>query len=105
MNDETLPYGYKKCKGCSQVKPFDDFGKEARGKFGLKAKCKTCISVKNKVYSDGPGAEVKNQHNKKYQSEHKEELAEKMRIARAKKKYGDRYDAYLADLEMMKTLK
>lgn len=105
MADTNLPPGFKKCKACQQVKPFEHFGKELKGKFGLKSKCRSCISEKNKNYATGPGAEIKEQNNKTYQAEHGIELAEKMRVKRAKKKYGDKYDAYLASLEALKTIK
>ena len=50
MANEDLPSGCKRCKGCNQVKPFEEFGKELKGKFGLKSKCKLCISDKNRIY-------------------------------------------------------
>ncbi len=56
-------------------------------------------------YAAGPGAEVKTQNNRTYQAENKTELAEKMRVKRAKEKFGDRYNSYLASLESMKKLK
>lgn len=59
MADTYLPPGFKKCKSCQQVKPFEQFGKELKGKFGLKSKCRACISEKNKTYAAGPGAEVR----------------------------------------------
>ncbi len=77
MANEDLPSGRKRCKGCNQVKPFEEFGKELKGKFGLKSKCKLCISDKSRSYAAGSGAGVKLQNNKKYQTEHKSELAEK----------------------------
>jgi len=105
MADTYLPPGFKKCTSCQQVKPFEQFGKELKGKFGLKSKCRACISEKNKTYAAGPGAEVKTQNNRTYQAENKTELAEKMRVKRAKEKFGDRYNSYLASLESMKKLK
>jgi len=33
----------KKCNKCKEVKPFSDFGKEARAKNGYKPRCKKCI--------------------------------------------------------------
>ena len=92
MADTYLPPGFKKCKSCQQVKPFEQFGKELKGKFGLKS-CRACISEKNKTYAAGPGAEVKTQNNRTYQAENKTELAEKMRVKRAKEKFGDRYNS------------
>ncbi|EMM3430068.1 hypothetical protein RRS04_004900 [Klebsiella aerogenes] len=87
-----VPAGHKKCSACCTVKPFSDFGKESKGRFGLKSKCKVCISVKNKSYAAGDGAEIKKRNNAAYQSEHREELLEKAKIVREKKKFGDRYD-------------
>lgn len=105
MADTNLLPGLKKCKACQQIKPFDQFGKELKGKFGLKSKCRACISEKNKAYAAGPGAEIKEKNNRSYQAENKAELAEKMRVKRAKEKFGDRYIAYLASLEALKKLK
>lgn len=105
MADDNLPPGFKECKQCQQVKPFEQFGKELKGKFGLKSKCRVCISDKNKTYAAGPGAEIKAQNNRSYQAENKTELAEKMRVKRSKEKFGDRYNAHLASLEAMKKLK
>ncbi|CZW01223.1 Uncharacterised protein [Enterobacter hormaechei] len=51
MADTYLPPGFKKCKSCQQVKPFEQFGKELKGKFGLKSKCRACISEKS--FRDG----------------------------------------------------
>ncbi len=31
MADTYLPPGFKKCKSCQQVKPFEQFGKRAQG--------------------------------------------------------------------------
>jgi len=105
MTDTDLPPGFKKCKSCLQVKPFTDFGKELKGKFGLKSKCRSCISDKNKVYGAGPGAGIKKQNNQDYQAQHAPELAEKKRIKRAREKYGENYEAYAASIDAMKDLK
>lgn len=105
MKDAEIPKGHKSCSECKIVKLFSEFGKEAKGKFGLKSKCKQCISDKNKSYSAGNGAAVKRKNNEAYQAEHKDELAEKMRIVRAKKKYGDRYSEYVESLAKLKQMK
>lgn len=40
----------KKCSGCLRVLEFKQFSKHKDGKFGLKAKCKNCISKYAKQY-------------------------------------------------------
>ena len=41
----------KECTSCFKVKQIDQFGKQARGLFGRRSKCKSCISEYNKKYS------------------------------------------------------
>ncbi|MBL5885569.1 hypothetical protein I7V28_23295 [Lelliottia amnigena] len=104
MTDTDLPQGFKKCKSCLQVKPFPDFGKELKGKFGLKSKCRSCISDKNKTYGAGPGADIKKHNNQEYQAQHAAELAKKKRVKRAMEKYGENYETYTASIDAMKDL-
>jgi len=42
---------FKYCTKCHTLKPFSDFGKNQRGKHGLRADCKCCARIKSK--SDG----------------------------------------------------
>ena len=101
MNSEELPAGFKQCKGCKQVKPYDDFGKEIKGKFGLKSKCRSCISDKNKTYAQGDGAAVKKKNNEEYWNEHRDE---RINENNARRKYGDNYEQYKQSLATMKKL-
>lgn len=39
---------FKKCTGCGIEKPFEDFGKDKKGKFGLNQKCKICCRKRDK---------------------------------------------------------
>lgn len=104
MNSEELPAGFKQCKGCKQVKPYDDFGKEIKGKFGLKSKCRSCISDKNKSYAQGDGAAVKKKNNEEYWNEHRDEILERINENNARRKYGDNYEQYKQSLATMKKL-
>jgi len=38
----------KICTGCGIGKPFEDYGKDKKGKFGLNQKCKICCRIRNK---------------------------------------------------------
>lgn len=40
----------KQCTECDSLKEFTEFSKNKLGKFGLKSKCKSCLSSKNKLY-------------------------------------------------------
>ena len=49
MANEDLPSGCKRCKGCNQVKPFEEFGKELKGKFGLKSNASCALAIKTEI--------------------------------------------------------
>lgn len=104
MSKDEVPAGHKRCKTCQQVKPFEAFGKEAKGKDGLKSRCRSCISYKNKEYAAGAGAEVKKINNQNYRDTNSEVLNEKKRLARLKDKYGEKYQDYLAHEAIRKKL-
>ena len=59
----------KKCTRCSELKPFDDFGKNKRTKSGLDYSCRKCHS---EYYKDK--RDVILNRKKKYQKEHKESI-------------------------------
>lgn len=40
----------KECKTCKETKSLDDFGKQKKGKYGRRSKCKNCISIENLHY-------------------------------------------------------
>jgi hypothetical protein len=40
----------KKCTACEKEKPFSEYGKNKKGKFGLKSKCKPCLKLYDKTY-------------------------------------------------------
>ncbi|AOO59834.1 hypothetical protein ABLV51_19675 [Klebsiella sp. GB_Kp051] len=105
MDKDDVPAGHKRCKKCHLVKPFDSFGKETKGKDGLKSRCRLCISSKNKEYAIGSGAEVKKSSNQQYRDANSEVLKENKRLARLKLKYGELYNEYLAHEEIRKNLK
>lgn len=105
MNEDNIPAQHKRCTACQLIKPYEEFGKESKGKDGLKSRCRTCISQKNKAYAAGAGAEVKKNNNQMYRDSHGATLREKQRLARLKKKFGDRYQEYLIHEEIRKNLK
>src|SRR5271169_5010652 len=50
-DDTTL----KRCSKCNVDKPFVDFHKNKRGKYGLKSWCKVCSSLANAEWIASPG--------------------------------------------------
>lgn len=64
--------GYKLCKPCNILKPFNEFGKFKKGKFGLNSHCKSC--------------------RKKYDFENREKLLEYHKIKRQNEL--DKFKAY-----------
>ncbi len=87
MADTYLPRALKNANHVSKLNPLNSLEKSSRGKFGLKSKCRACISEKKqKRTQQAQGAEVKTQNNRTYRAENKTELAEKMRVKRAKEK-------------------
>ena len=59
----------KKCTGCHQIKPFDDFYKHKMGKNGLQSKCKSCYK---QYRSDNHHKMV--EYRKQYYRENKESI-------------------------------
>jgi len=55
---------FKKCTHCGIEKPFEDFGKDKKGKFGLNQKCKICCRIRKKNRS-----KESIEKNKKYKAE------------------------------------
>lgn len=104
MKKDDVPPAHKRCKACQQIKPFEEFGKESKGKDGLKSRCRSCISTKNKEYGSGAGAEVKKANNEQYREANRDTLRQKKRETRLKKKYGDLYQDYLDDENIRRTL-
>ena len=47
----------KECSTCNQVKSFTMFSKQTRGLYGLRSKCKTCVSSYAKKYYKTTGQE------------------------------------------------
>ena len=65
----------KKCNGCGQELPLDNFGKDSARKDGVSNKCKACVKVKNKQAYDN-NAEKRREYAKQYREGHLEEKAE-----------------------------
>lgn len=59
----------KTCTTCLQELPFECFGREAKGKFGLKSKCKECLKQYSKSYY--ATSESRKNYYKKYKLENK----------------------------------
>lgn len=48
--DPQWPEGHKRCTKCGEMRVFAQFGRYAKGRFGLQAQCKECTAVEQKVY-------------------------------------------------------
>ena len=106
MDNDDLPIVQTKvCKGCKQSKPLSEFGKEAKGKFGVKSKCRLCIAEKNKNYSQSSnGAEALTAARQLYRENHRDEIAEKAKQARLGDKMSKLTPQQLRMLEGLKRL-
>jgi hypothetical protein len=87
----------KQCTKCKEVKGFDCFHKESRGKNGLRASCKECRKKYSKKYCIENKKRISVRH-KKYKQENKEKIfawtkkyneENKKRIAVRTKKYNE----------------
>lgn len=88
----NIPYVFKKCSKCGRllVASTDNFSKQKKGKYGIRAVCKECVKIyskkhyeeykeENREYAKNyyhKHKEERTNYNKKYNEEHKEELAE-----------------------------
>lgn len=82
---KTSLLGANAVKDAIRLNPSKNSVRSLKVSLALKVNA-SCALVIKQSYAAGSGAEVKLQNNKKYQTEHKDELAEKMRVRRAKKK-------------------
>ncbi|WP_447886161.1 hypothetical protein [Serratia fonticola] len=104
-NDDSPVVQTKVCNGCKQVKPLSEFGKEAKGKFGVKSKCRLCIAEKNKSYAQSShGAEALSAARQLYRDNHRDQLAEKAKQARLDDKMSKLTPQQLRMLEGLKRL-
>jgi hypothetical protein len=53
-NKILIKEGKKRCTICNEIKPFDEFGKHKKSRFGLTSNCRSCKSKKDKEYRDNP---------------------------------------------------
>lgn len=104
MADTYLPRALKNANHVSKLNPLNSLEKSSRASLASRVNAERVLARKTKRTQQAR-AEVKTQNNRTYQAENKTELAEKMRVKRAKEKFGDRYNSYLASLESMKKLK
>ena len=74
----NTPFLYKKCTTCGEwlVANTDNFGKDKRGKFGLKSQCKVCKKEYNKEYREKNKEYIK-EYDKEYREKNKEYFKEK----------------------------
>jgi hypothetical protein len=75
----------KTCGDCKKEKPKAEFSKDASKKDGLQSSCKVCRAESQKKYNKEHKEEIA-ESQKKYNEEHKEEKA------KYKKKYNKKYD-------------
>ena len=73
----NTPFLYKKCTTCGEWKiaNTDNFGKDKRGKFGLRSQCKVCKKEYQKEYRENNKEHYK-EKNKEYYKEHREKYKE-----------------------------
>jgi hypothetical protein len=90
MTDSLFPAA-KRCRGCSEVKPLDDFYANPQGRGGLRPECKECTKARRKAwYAENREREI--ERVRQWALANPEKIADK--IARAtgseKKKASDR---------------
>lgn len=78
--------GYKQCKDCQEIKPFDDFYKDIRLRDKLRSQCKQCIAVLNAEYREtwADNVKVNRAASAKFRSEHQDSIRQYKRNAIAK---------------------
>lgn len=55
MADTYLPPGFKKCKSCQQVKPFEQFGKSSRASLASRVNAERVLARKTKRTQQAQG--------------------------------------------------
>ena len=65
----------KKCSKCGKVKPLDEFSKQKRGKFGVRAHCKSCMAEYQKQYQEA-NREKLAEYQKQYYEANREKWTE-----------------------------
>jgi hypothetical protein len=69
----------KKCTRCDDFKKIDEFNKDKNGNLGLKASCKSCISIYSKKYGIKNKDKI-SQYNKIYRKNNKETIDKKIQM-------------------------
>lgn len=89
----------KTCKNCGLEKPFNEFGKQKNGKFGLRANCNVCHRKLNQEYYEANKTKVA-ERNTAWQKDDKNKEA--IRFYYVKRTYGIDKEKWL---EMLSTQK
>jgi len=71
----------RKCMKCDEIKPLEDFGRSAKGKYGRRASCKECRNTLGRAYGSRKREEAREQK-RRYREEHREELEEQEKLHR-----------------------
>jgi 5-methylcytosine-specific restriction endonuclease McrA len=83
--EPTLPDS-KACTKCGELKLLIEYNKMPTGKFGVKPRCKACLSEEYKKYRED-NSEAEYLRKKRWKSENKERVAAVQRTALTKKEY------------------
>ena len=100
----NTPFLYKKCTTCGEWKiaNTDNFGKDKRGKFGLRSQCKVCKKEYQKEYRENNKEHYKENYedNKEYIKEYNKEYSKEYRkTQKGKEKYKNNSNKYINRLK------
>lgn len=84
---------YKRCYVCKQTKPIDEFGKNKTKKDGLRAECKICHRINDRIYKQNNRKKILKKK-KQYRLKNKDKIRKYDRKYRLKKKFGLTIDDY-----------
>ena len=45
MDNQRVLFDYKTCSKCGKEKPLEEFSRQAQGKYGRRADCKSCVAT------------------------------------------------------------
>jgi len=72
----------KKCTGCGETKPLEEYHKKKSGKYGRCAKCKLCMNAYMKAYNQ---SEERKAYQKKYRESEKGKAYMKTLVGKIKR--------------------
>jgi len=76
----------RECTKCNDIKPFSEFHKHSKGKYGIACVCKSCCSaIKKQKYAENP--QLVRSYSKFTKYTHEHYLKNKDKISAAHKRY------------------